>query len=88
MQKLAIKIFEKPEEAPIYSKQDFTSVLLNEAVVVKNGTIEGNPTIDLVLTDAEGKSYVAMVTGRLLKGLANAIEIKEDSKPIPCGDNL
>lgn len=37
------------------------------AVVVKEGTVGGNPTVDFVMEDAEGNKYVAMITGTLLK---------------------
>ena len=42
---------------------------LVEAVVVQNGTVQGNPTVDLILRDEEGNTYVALVKGRLLKML-------------------
>lgn len=73
MNALEIKLCNSVEEAPIYQKEDFTALVLKQAVVVKNGTVEGNPTVDLVLTDADGKSYIAMVTGRILKTLSSVI---------------
>lgn len=69
MQALVIKIFKDAEEATQagYSYDPPTKGLeLKEAVVVQKGTMEGNPTVDLILTDLFGNKYVAMVTGALL----------------------
>ena len=42
---------------------------IEKAVIVQNGTVGGNSTVDLILVDETGKQYVAMVTGNLLKAL-------------------
>lgn len=72
MHALTIKIFEDAEEATQagYSYSAPTKGLeLKEAVVVRKGTQEGNPTVDLILTDLHGSKYVAMITGALLSSI-------------------
>jgi hypothetical protein len=39
------------------------------AVVIRKGTVEGNPTVDLLMHDQEGNEYVVMITGALLKSI-------------------
>lgn len=73
MKHLSIQICKDPSEAPVYSKEQFKSVELTNAVVVKNGTQEGNPTVDLVFEDNEGNKFVALTTGRILKSLSQCI---------------
>lgn len=48
---------------------DYTPVEVKKVVVVRDGTVRGNPTVDFVMEDASGKKYVFMVTGNLLKAL-------------------
>ena len=72
MNHLELQICKSPSEAPVY-REGFTAVQLVKAVVVNNGTEDGNPTVDLVLLDAKGNKYVAMITGRLLKSVTQAI---------------
>lgn len=48
---------------------------VKQVVVVQNGTVAGNPTVDFVLEDETGQRYVFVITGRLLQS-------------IPCGDSL
>ena len=47
----------------------FTRVAIEEVVVVQRGTQQGNSTVDLVLVDEQGKKYVVMLTGALLKSI-------------------
>lgn len=42
---------------------------VKQVVVVRSGTVAGNPTVDFVLEDANGQRYVFMITGRLLKSI-------------------
>jgi hypothetical protein len=44
-------------------------IQVSKVVVVRNGTVEGNPTVDFLLVDESGQQYVFMVTGRLLKSI-------------------
>lgn len=46
-----------------------TPLNLEKAVIVQNGTVAGNPTVDLILVDETGKKYVALITARLLQAL-------------------
>lgn len=46
-----------------------TPLNIDKVVVVQKGTNAGASTVDLVLVDADGNSYVTMVTGNLLKML-------------------
>lgn len=80
MQSLNISRFPNPETASAngYSKDDkyagARAVEILEAVIVGNGTVGGNPTVDLLIHDSSGNKYVCMITGRLLAGLVGAIE--------------
>lgn len=40
---------------------------IDEVVVVRKGTESGKPTVDFLITDANGKKHVVMVTGAPLK---------------------
>lgn len=42
---------------------------IEEMIIVQNGTVSGNATVDLVLVDADGNKYAALVTANLLKAL-------------------
>lgn len=46
-----------------------TPVAIEHVVIVKAGTQGGNPTVDLMLKDPQGNTYVVMVTGALLRSL-------------------
>lgn len=48
---------------------EFIPVVIDTVVVVGNGTELGNSTVDLILTDADGQKYVALITGQLLKAI-------------------
>lgn len=79
MSTLPIRIVESPEAAPNYKGGDFKGAKLAEAVIVKNGTVSGKPTVDLVfeVTDKDGNVVelaVAMTTGAIIKALAGAIQ--------------
>ena len=73
MQSLNIRIFDNAAEAIaekfVYSTPEYIGVTLKQAVVVRQGTVEGNSTVDLILEDEKGQKYVAMVTGNLLRSV-------------------
>ena len=48
---------------------EFKPIEITEAVVVRDGTVGGNSTVDLVLKDGSGQKFVAMLTGALLKSI-------------------
>jgi hypothetical protein len=76
---LAIKIHESSGDAINYDKENksedgkWKQLNLKQFHIVKNGTIEGRPTVDLILEDENGQKYVAMITGRLIKQATNII---------------
>lgn len=47
----------------------FTPAEIEKVVVIREGTVEKNPTVDLVLVDEKGNRFVVMITGRLLKSI-------------------
>lgn len=48
---------------------EFKPIEITKAVVVRNGTQAGKPTVDLVLVDETGQKYVVMLTGALVKSI-------------------
>lgn len=71
---ISIKICNSIDEAPNYNKiGGFKAANLTEAVIVKSGTQGGNPTVDLVFHDEQGNKFVALITGRLLKAVSQAV---------------
>ena len=75
MNHLKIQIVDRPEDAPNYRANtlDVRGASLTSALIVRRGTVEGNPTVDLVFKDLDGNEYVAMTTGGLILGLAAAL---------------
>lgn len=71
---LKVKVVEL-DDAPDYNKEEgWIGIDITDVLVVKNGTVEGNPTVDLKFTDRDGKKYVAMITGGILEMLAGVIK--------------
>ena len=68
---LSLKICDSAQEAIdkgfVYRAPDYQPARIVEAVVVRNGTIEGNATVDLVFEDEDGQKHVVMLTQRLLR---------------------
>lgn len=50
----------------VYRAPEYKPARLVQAVVVRNGTVEGNATVDLVFEDEDGQKHVVMLTQRLL----------------------
>jgi len=73
MEMLEIKIADSPDEAPIYRAPEYKGAKLNNAVIVLNGTTDGNPTVDLIFTDENGQKYMIMTTAALIETLGSAI---------------
>ena len=48
---------------------EFKPIEISQVVVVRNGTVGGNSTVDLVLKDQTGQKYVVMLTGALVKSI-------------------
>ncbi len=57
----------------VYTNGDFMPLDIQKAVVVLNGTEEGNPTVDFVLFDQQGQKYATIITGKLLKLLSDVM---------------
>lgn len=72
MQHLQVVICESPDDASgkghIYG-EDYKILDLKKAVVVKNGTQEGNSTVDLVFEDIDGNKYVALCTSNIITSI-------------------
>jgi len=51
---------ETPQVRPIEVKK---------VIVVRNGTVAGNASVDFLLEDERGQQFVFMVTGNLLKSI-------------------
>jgi hypothetical protein len=74
MQSLKITVCEDAAEAVAKGydykpEAGFLPVNIAEVVVVRKGTEQGNPTVDLILEDEKGQKFVVMVTGALLKSI-------------------
>lgn len=46
-------------------------VTATDAVIVRNGTVQGLPTIDIICVDEQGNKHVMLITGRLLKAVVD-----------------
>ncbi len=72
-QHLNVTVVEDAHEATrqgfFYREPVYTGVTITQVVVVKKGTQSGKSTVDLVLEDAQGKKYVVMLTGALLRSI-------------------
>lgn len=74
MNALSIEIYDTPAKAPHYNRDTVVrSATITKAVIVKNGTVSGKPTVDIQFTDDEGIQYVAMITGALVESLAQVL---------------
>ena len=75
MNSLPVTVVTRPEEAPNYRRDtlDIRAAKLTNAVVVRIGTVGGNPTVDLQFESEQGEKFVAMVTGAVLETLATVI---------------
>lgn len=75
---ITILIKDSPAEAPNYNTngEGFKMASLDTAIVVRKGTVEGNATVDLQFTAADGTKYVAMVTAAILKTVTDVAMVK------------
>lgn len=72
---LRLKICDQPHEAPNYTlEENVKGCEFTDAVIVKNGTVNGKPTVDIVLVDKDGNKFVAMTSGEIIKMLAKALD--------------
>ncbi len=66
------------KESPNYNElnkagENWKVATLKTAIVTKEGTKAGNPTVDLQFEDEHGNKFIAMVKGSLLEGLGKVI---------------
>ena len=75
MNLLAIQIVDSPADAPNYARDsiDVRAATITKAVIVKNGTERGKPTVDFQIETMDGTKFVAMLTGDLVISLAQAV---------------
>ena len=69
---VSVEQFESSHDAPSYGK-DNTLLKLDKAVIVRNGTQAGKSTVDLQFFDQYGKKHVALITGRIIRAVAQSI---------------
>lgn len=70
---LQMQVVSGPDQAPTYQSPQYRAVEIELALIIKNGTQSGKPTVDLVLADESGNRYVVLITGALIQNLAAAI---------------
>jgi RNA:NAD 2'-phosphotransferase (TPT1/KptA family) len=72
MQKLEVHICKDAQDSidrgHIY-RDGIKAIEIDKVVVVRNGTKGNNSTVDIVLKDQQGNTFVVMVTGALLKSI-------------------
>ena len=70
---LQIAICENPEQAAAagftYPADAVKMVEVIRVVVIKQGTVNGNSTVDFLMEDEDGQHYLVMMTGNLIKGI-------------------
>lgn len=77
MNAIKMHIFEDADQATgygfNYNEWDTrpNTVIATDAVIVRNGTVQNLPTIDLIGVDQQGNKHVVMLTGRLLKAVVD-----------------
>ena len=52
-----------------WKAQDVKPIEVKQCVVVRNGTEQGNATVDFLLEDDSGQLFVFMITGNLLRAI-------------------
>ena len=70
---ISITVADSVDTAPKYEWHDFKGVKITNCVIIPRGTVQGKPTIDLVMHDDSGNKYVSMMTGGMLESIAAAV---------------
>lgn len=66
--------FDSVEKAPNYVKEGgYKALELVDVAIVENGTVNGNPTVDLIFKDSDGNKYVTMVMGSLIHAMKSVV---------------
>lgn len=77
MNAIKMNVFQDAEQATGYGfnynewEKRPNTLVVTDAVIVRDGTVQGLPTIDLICVDPQGNKHVAMLTGRLLKAVVD-----------------
>lgn len=71
---LEIKLFDSPQEAPVFRTPEYNAANFKTVHVVGKGTVSGNPTLDLIFEDENGQKYIAMITAALWESVNGAIQ--------------
>jgi len=70
---LEVNICEDAKDATrkgfFYREPVYTPVLIEKAVVVKNGMVSGKSSVDLIMRDKQGRLYVAVLSSQLLASI-------------------
>jgi len=70
-----------PDTAPNYDEST-NKIDLQETVIIQHGTEQGNPTVDLVFTDNQGRQHVCITKGGYILSLAEImLENSLQAKP-------
>lgn len=59
--------YEAIQKGFVYTRPEYLPINIEKAVVIRDGTNKGNPSVDLLLVDENGQKYVVGLTGLLLK---------------------
>jgi len=70
---LTVQVVDTPEEAPMY-EDSWKMLRIEKAIITAKGTVNGNPTVDLQMIDADGKQHLVMATGGVLEMLVGAVK--------------
>lgn len=57
------------EKGYIYKPEEYSPIEITKVVVVNKATQGGNTTVDFIMEDKDGKKYVMMLTGNLIKSI-------------------
>lgn len=69
-----IKICESPDQAPNYNKiGGYKAASIEEFLIVRKGTSGNRSTVDVIFTDESGQKYMTMLSGRIVRSLAQVI---------------
>jgi hypothetical protein len=70
--KLEVGRYDSIDEAPTYHGSVYLT--LDRMNLVRNGTQGGQTTIDIIMTDENGKTHTAIITANLLKSATAILE--------------
>ena len=73
MESVKITMHETSLDAPNYTSPEYLGASLEAAVIVGQGTTDGNATVDLVFTTPDGQKYITMTTAAILDGIRSAV---------------